>query len=275
MNELRVALFLIGLMVVAGIYFWGIRGRGSKRRKRVGGRRPSRPGEPTVPMPKAARPPGQDAEAPVDYTRTLSDLSNLVVESGHAPTRPGRIQDALARVQNVPRSWWGWFRNRVLKAPAVKGQTIKGRGTAGKGASEKSGPEAIILYVIAPPGRDFTGSAIRDAAEDLGMRYGEMKVFHYHGVGRLASPAGLYCLVNMLEPGSFDLNTLASARTEGLVLIMRLPAPVEGRLAFELLLHGACRLAEALGGEVRDAERRPLTSQELARLRAVAAHAGT
>jgi FtsZ-interacting cell division protein ZipA len=55
---------------------------------------------------------------------------------------------------------------------------------------------------------------------------------------------------------------------------MRLPAPVEGRLAFELLLHGACRLAEALGGEVRDAERRPLTSQELARLRAVAAHAG-
>jgi len=261
--------------VVAGIYFWGIRGRGSKRRKRVGGRRPSRPGEPTVPMPKAARPPGQDAEAPVDYTRTLSDLSNLVVESGHAPTRPGRIQDALARIQNVPRSWWGWFRNRVLKAPAVKGQTIKSRGTAGKGASEKSAPEAIILYVIAPPGRDFTGSAIRDAAEDLGMRYGEMKVFHYHGVGRLASPAGLYCLVNMLEPGSFDLNTLASARTEGLVLIMRLPAPVEGRLAFELLLHGACRLAEALGGEVRDAERRPLTSQELARLRAVAAHAGT
>ncbi len=275
MNELRVALFLIGLMVVAGIYFWGIRGRRSKRRKRVGGRRPSRPGEPTVPMPKAARPPGQDAEAPVDYTRTLSDLSNLVVESGHAPTRPGRIQDALARIQNVPRSWWGWFRNRVLKAPAVKGQTIKSRGTAGKGASEKSVPEAIILYVIAPPGRDFTGSAIRDAAEDLGMRYGEMKVFHYHGVGRLASPAGLYCLVNMLEPGSFDLNTLASARTEGLVLIMRLPAPVEGRLAFELLLHGACRLAEALGGEVRDAERRPLTSQELARLRAVAAHAGT
>ncbi|MGH8566875.1 MAG: cell division protein ZipA C-terminal FtsZ-binding domain-containing protein, partial [Gammaproteobacteria bacterium] len=96
----------------------------------------------------------------------------------------------------------------------------------------------------------------------------------YHGVGRLASPDGLYCLVNMLEPGSFDLNTLASARTEGLVLIMRLPVPVEGRLAFELLLHGACRLAEDLGGEVRDAERRPLTPQELARLRAVAAHAG-
>jgi cell division protein ZipA len=275
MNELRVALFLIGLMVVAGIYFWGIRGRGSKRRKRVGGPRPSRPGEPTVPMPKAARPAGPDAEAAVDYTRTLSDLSNLVVESGHAPTRPGRIQDALARARNIPRSWWGWCRNRVFKAPAVKGQTIKDRGTAGKGASEKSGSDAIILYVIAPPGRDFTGSAIRDAAEDLGMRYGEMKVFHYHGVGRLASPAGLYCLVNMLEPGSFDLNTLASAHTEGLVLIMRLPAPVEGRLAFELLLHGACRLAEALGGEVRGAERRPLTPQELARLRAVAAHAGT
>jgi cell division protein ZipA len=274
MNELRVALFLIGLMVVAGIYFWGIRGRRSKRWKRVGERRPSRPGEPTVPMSKAARAPGQDAEARVDYTRTLSDLSHLVVESGHVPTRPGRIQDVLARVRNVSRSWWGWFRNRVFKAPTVKGQTIKGRGTAGKGASEKSGPEAIILYVIAPPGRDFTGSAIRDAAEDLGMRYGEMKVFHYHGVGRLASPAGLYCLVNMLEPGSFDLNTLASARTEGLVLIMRLPTRVEGRLAFELLLHGACRLAEALDGEVRDAERRPLTPQELARLRAVAAHAG-
>ncbi|MGQ0591405.1 MAG: cell division protein ZipA C-terminal FtsZ-binding domain-containing protein [Gammaproteobacteria bacterium] len=274
MNELRVALFLIGLMVVAGVYFWGIRGRGSKRRKRIGGRRPSRPGEPTVPMPKAARPPGQDAEAPVDYTRTLSDLSNLVVESGHAPTRPGRIQDALARAWNVPRSWWGWSRNRVFKAPTIQGQKLRGKGTTVKGASEKSGPEAIILYVIAPPGRDFSGSAIRDAAEDLGMRYGEMKVFHYHGVGRLASPDGLYCLVNMLEPGSFDLNTLASARTEGLVLIMRLPPPVEGRLAFELLLHGACRLAEALSGEVRDAERRPLTPQELARLRAVAAHAG-
>lgn len=106
------------------------------------------------------------------------------------------------------------------------------------------------------------------------MHFGEMNVFHYHGVGRLASPDGLYCLVNMLEPGSFNLNTLASARTEGLVLIMRLPPPVEGRLAFELLLHGACRLAETLGGEARDAERRSLTPQEIARLRAVAAHAG-
>ncbi len=263
MNELRVALFLIGLMVVAGIYFWGIRGRGSKRPKRVGSRRPSRPGEPTLPMPKAARPLDQDAEAPVDYTRTLSDLSSLVAESGHAPTRPGRIQDALARVRTVPWSW-GWSRNRAAKT--------KSGDTAGRGT--KPGQEVIILYVVAPSGREFTGSAIRDAAEDLGMRYGEMKVFHYHGVGRLASPAGLYCLVNMLEPGSFDLNTLASCRTEGLVLIMRLPPPVEGRLAFELLLHGACRLAETLGGEVRDAERRALTPRELARLRAVAAHAG-
>ncbi|MGH8576932.1 MAG: cell division protein ZipA C-terminal FtsZ-binding domain-containing protein [Gammaproteobacteria bacterium] len=270
MNELRVALLLIGLMVVAGVYFWGMRGRGSKRRKRIGGRRPPRPGEPTVPMPKAAPPPGQTAEAPVDYTRTLSDLSNLVVESGHAPSRPSRIRDALARVRKVPKSW-GWFQTWTMKGGLVK---RKAGAMAGRGASEKSGPEVIILYVIAPPGRDFTGSAIRDAAEDLGMRFGEMKVFHYHGVGRLASPTGLYCLVNMLEPGSFDLNTLASARTEGVVLIMRLPVPVEGRLAFELLLHGACRLAEALGGEVRDAERRPLTPYELARLRAVAAHAG-
>lgn len=273
MNELRIALFLIGLMVVAGIYFWGIRGLGSERRKRVGGRQTLRPDEPTVPIPKAARPPGQDAEARVDYTRTLSDLSNLVVESGRAPTRPGRLREALIRVRNAPRSLWAWYRNRVFKAQTVKGQKLKGSSTAGKGASEKSG-QAIILYVIAPLGRDFTGSAIRNAAEDLGMRFGEMKVFHYHGVGRLASTTGLYCLVNMLEPGSFDLNTLASARTEGLVLIMRLPPPVEGRLAFELLLHGACRLAEALGGEVRDAERRPLTPHELARLRALASHAG-
>ncbi|MGH8562582.1 MAG: cell division protein ZipA C-terminal FtsZ-binding domain-containing protein [Gammaproteobacteria bacterium] len=270
MNELRVALLLIGLMVVAGVYFWGMRGRGNKRRKRIGGRRPSRPGEPAVPLPKAARPPSQDTEAPVDYTRTLSDLSNLVVESGHAPIRPSRIRDALAGIRKVPESW-GWFQTWAMKGRLVK---RKAGAMAGKGGSEKSGPEAIILYVIAPPGRDFTGSAIRDAAEDLGMRFGEMKVFHYHGVGRLASPTGLYCLVNMLEPGSFDLNTLASARTEGVLLIMRLPVPVEGRLAFELLLHGACRLAEALGGEVRDAERRPLTPHELARLRTVAAHAG-
>ncbi len=263
MNELRIALILIGLGALAGIYFWGTRARSGKRKKRPDGRGSLRRGEPTIPMPKPT--PSQDAEAPVDVTRTLSDLSDLVAGSEHATGRPGRIRAILARVQETLGSWSG------LARQAGRRLGRKARTTPSK--PEKSGSELILLYVVAPPGRDFTGHAIRDAAEDLGMRYGEMKIFHHPGVGRLSSPAGLYCLANMLEPGSFDLNTLVSCRTEGLVLIMRLPAPVEARLCFELMLHGAYRLAEALDGEVRDGERRPLSPAELARLRAVVAHA--
>lgn len=265
MTDLRIALFLIGLAVIAGIYFWGTQG---KRRKRSGARGgAARRGEPTIPIgsaPRSKEASSKEAGPPVDCARTLSDLSNLVAESGHTPARPGRIREAVARVRTRIGSWSG--------SAARAGRRLGRRPKADR--AEQPDPAAIVLYVTAPPGRDFLGSAIRDLAEELGMRYGEMKVFHHHGMGRLASPAGLYCLVNMLEPGSFDLNALASCRTEGLALIMRLPAPVEARLCFELMLHGAHRLAEGLGGEVRDAERRPLGVQELARLRALAARAG-
>jgi cell division protein ZipA len=131
----------------------------------------------------------------------------------------------------------------------------------------------IVLCVTAPDDKAFGGSDIRSAAESVGMRFGAMGVFHHFGVGNMQSGESLFCLANMFEPGNFDMENLAACKTHGLVLLMRLPLQIDGAVAFELLLNTAQRLARRLGGHVLNDRRQPLTPEDVARMRSVAASA--
>ena len=61
-------------------------------------------------------------------------------------------------------------------------------------------PQVIVLSVVMPEGRTMSGAALLPTLLTLGMKYGEMNIFHRHqdnaGNGKVT-----FSLANMMNPG--------------------------------------------------------------------------
>ncbi|MEQ8659473.1 MAG: cell division protein ZipA [Gammaproteobacteria bacterium] len=143
-------------------------------------------------------------------------------------------------------------------------------------AEVDDGPDngLINLYVRAREQRPFGGPELVRALNAVGMRYGDMAIFHHFGAGELKSDTPVFSAANMFEPGTFDLNKIEAFRTSGIVLFLQLPARLDGPVAFELLLGSAQRLAELTGGELFGTPQHPLDAHAIAALRRRAARYG-
>jgi cell division protein ZipA len=130
----------------------------------------------------------------------------------------------------------------------------------------------IVIYVAAQQEPGFLGTDIFTVLEDLGLRYGDMRIFHHYGVGELKVKKPVFSIANMLEPGIFDPQQLAEFTSPGLALFMRLPGPFGGRIALELMLNSAKKLAEVLEGIVQDENHTPLDPKKISVLRERIAH---
>ncbi|BAP54938.1 cell division protein ZipA [Thioploca ingrica] len=130
----------------------------------------------------------------------------------------------------------------------------------------------IVIYVAAQQEPGFLGTDIFTVLEDLGLRYGDMRIFHHYGVGELKVKKPVFSIANMLEPGIFDPQQLADFSSPGLALFMRLPGPFGGRIALELMLNSAKKLAEVLEGIVQDENHTPLEPKKISVLRERIAH---
>ncbi len=123
----------------------------------------------------------------------------------------------------------------------------------------------IVLNVMAKAGRQFAGMDVLDALYANYLRHGEMMIFHRYSEEGDRRP--IFSLANTVEPGTFDLNTIEQLQTPGLSLFMQLPAPIDSREAFELMLKTGRNLAEQLGGDLCDERRNVLTLQSIGHLK--------
>lgn len=100
-----------------------------------------------------------------------------------------------------------------------------------------------------------------------GLRFGEMGLFHR--LDSLADEEGgkLFSLVNMVKPGSFDVDAMEQLQTPGVCLFMTLPGPQAPRGAFETMLETAQRIASVLDCDLRDESQSALTQQTIAHYR--------
>ncbi len=100
-----------------------------------------------------------------------------------------------------------------------------------------------------------------------GLRFGDMGLFHR--LDSLADEEGgkLFSLVNMVKPGSFDVDAMAKLQTPGVCLFMTLPGPQAPRGAFETMLETAQRIASVLDCDLRDESQSALTQQTIAHYR--------
>lgn len=142
--------------------------------------------------------------------------------------------------------------------------------TAAVTASLGIDPLVIVLNVIARDGGQFDGQLVKSALDQLGLCFGDMSIYHYYPEGDPElghKQPSLFSVASAVEPGRFDISDVTSFKTPGLSLILQLPGPMEGILAFELLQHVANVLARQLGGIVCDGTHRKITPQSTEHLK--------
>ncbi len=65
----------------------------------------------------------------------------------------------------------------------------------------------------------------------------------------------------MMNPGTFDLDTMESFSTQGVSLFMTLPNPGDAFKVFEQMLSAAKQLAQEFNGQLLDDKRSVMTKQ--------------
>ena len=120
--------------------------------------------------------------------------------------------------------------------------------------------DVIVLHVMAPAGEQFCGGDLLDVLMKNGLRYGSQKIFHRHeqedGAGNV-----LFSMTNSVNPGVFELSTMADFETPGVSFFMVMQDSEDPMVTFELLLQTVDAVKEALGGELKDEDRCALTRQ--------------
>ncbi|WP_019025986.1 cell division protein ZipA [Colwellia piezophila] len=120
--------------------------------------------------------------------------------------------------------------------------------------------QVIILSVVMPVNQQMFGAALLPSLLTLGLKYGEMNIFHRHednaGNGKVT-----FSLANIMNPGSFDLDTMESFATRGVSLFMTLPNAGDSFYVFEQMLNAAKQLAQEFNAQVLDDKRNVMTKQ--------------
>ena len=257
--SLRFLLLIIAVLFVGAIYMWG--SAKSKRNARI----KFDPRKPRFDPPTRRRV-GQANSDPAHDVRSdpaAEDANDVVITK----TRP---------VDELPIITRDGDDNFSTPLPAHADTQIEMAFDAATipdtvGEAGTTDETIIALYLRPPSGREFAGPAIVRAMNGVGLRYGDMNIFHHFGAGDLTTDLPLFSVANMVEPGDFDLQIIDSFATPGLTLFLRLPAPLDGAVAFELFLNTAQRLAEALSGDLYGDPQKLLDSATIDKMRLSAA----
>jgi cell division protein ZipA len=124
----------------------------------------------------------------------------------------------------------------------------------------------LVLHVVAPRNRPFTGVALGAALRRAGLKLGEMSIYHYHDE-ETPEQEPLFSVANMVAPGTLTDGDLADMMTPGVTLFLQLNACKRPHRAFEALLVTSHTLARDLGGRIMDAQQSTATNQTLAHMR--------
>jgi cell division protein ZipA len=297
MDNLRLTLLIIGCLVVLGIYLWEVLYKGSpKKRTDILNAVDEAPDSPISPI--------NTNETAVDNysTEVLADLGSLLTESRNqdvsidSTPEPFNISENTdindededkslpldMSVNDYEASLAESDDFDVFAAIEEEVHAQEEMDDADPDSytddneqeelveipqSNKTNEDILVLYITSPSHISFNGLSISKAADEVGMIYGHMNIFHHFGPGKLHSGQPLFSIANMHEPGSFDLGRMADLKTKGLATFMYSPASIDASVVFELFLNTTQRLAELLGGTVRTSDNEILNNAAISSLR--------
>lgn len=296
MDTLRWILLVIGILVLAGIYFFGKR---SEWRQKTRGGEQNDPrfdevsdvegwddGNDVIVLPKRqtsqngsveaagnewqddVRPIRRDASAETTDAPAgegggwVEDVKRLPTEdesAKHAPPTP-KVEEVDVLLADDDDGWIDDVRPIRRDHSKTRSDSPERADVAASPQEEPGQPEELlIIHVTAEPGSFFAGADIEEAFAANDLSFGVMQI--YHRKADRGEP--LFSVINMIKPGVFDPERFPELETPGISLFMQLPGPEQPMVAFRALSDCAQRLAERLGGRLQDESHSTLTTQTL------------
>ena len=124
--------------------------------------------------------------------------------------------------------------------------------------------EEVIYLNLKSRDGGIEGADLIRAMQKFNLTHGDMNIFHRLTEG---SKQPLFSVANMVEPGSFDLNTLASMKTPGITMFLRLPRTFDALHALDEMWAAAKGMSDELNAERLDRNQQPFSSQKQQKMR--------
>ena len=122
--------------------------------------------------------------------------------------------------------------------------------------------EVLVINVVARSEEGFPGAAMQQSVMESGLRYGDMNIYHRHE-SMTGNGDVLFSMANALNPGTFDPDELEHTHIRAVSFFMGLPGPRHPKQALDLMIASARKLAQELGGDLKDESRSVLTAQTI------------
>lgn len=242
-NEMRLAILIVGVILLAVLYWTGRKPRGADRRaepRRDAAESHRRRVEPTL------------GDEPVSEAEDWDAM-----EDDGDPDRP--VQGELEVEPNKPS------RTATTSDVSTKGEEVSPHD--GRRPPPTQVERIVTLFVV--PRNEatrFRGSELVVAAEKAGLSFGDLQIFHRVFDGK-QDLGPIFSVASMVEPGRFDMSAIDRLETPGLSVFMTIPGPLSALDAWDAMLPTAQRLAELLDGKVIDEDRNALGRQGIAYIR--------
>lgn len=276
MSQLQLILLVLGIAVIAGVYFY----------TRRSGRRDYYDDVPT--LEEVDEPDHSNAESRTGWADDPDLLEwpegedgryphgDPVIEDGQyshddpvihdtEPEQPTVRADAVGSEEPMSHRWFKRFTQVLNRSAGEQDNTSPDASTAeGSGVRMPRAPgddeKLIVLHVMARGERYLDGDQVHAALESCKLQFGPRHI--YHRVKEVDGvPESVFSVANMFKPGYLDPAERDHLVTRGLSLFMVVPGPEEAIPAFRDMLGTAHNLAQALEAVVHDENRQPLTRQ--------------
>lgn len=168
-----------------------------------------------------------------------------------APARARRVEPRLDSTPGAAAAPADEALRAVREGGAVPAATVVAPNGSG---------EVMVLRLVARSERGFAGAELQRILKACDVRYGPKQIFQRHEEEK-GQGAVQFNIVNGVEPGTFESETLDGFSTPALALFMSLPGPQKPLEAFDCMLETARTIAKYLDGELRDASNSVFTQQ--------------
>ncbi len=132
--------------------------------------------------------------------------------------------------------------------------------------SSEDDQDLIVVQLLAPEQQPFRGQAVLKALQAHKMRFGEFNIYH-RIMEDGGQPESVFSIANMVKPGVLSPVELPQMQLQGLTFFLRLPSIIENTVAFDDMMHVAQQMAATLNGTLSDQSFGELNAEKISQLR--------
>ena len=234
-NNLRLMLLIIGCCLVLGVYLWEI----FRKRKRKKADILSAVDE----SDDISFTPNSDFSEE-DYSKAISDLTELSNQLANSNSDTEHIISEMNEKNQE---------NNIINDELNSAEKIK--------------KENILVFYITATSEQFDGIIIKKILTDIGMKFGDMGIFHYYEDNKtnkytnieeyetVKSNQPLFSVSNMYEPGIFILDEMQKLKTKGIAAFMYdIDSPNSYKIFEKVFFVNVKNIAKSLNAEIKTSD---------------------